>query len=111
MFPSSPNRPNCVNDEASRQTISASNFRFAGSTTAERAAFSEQFGACGAVNCAVDPATAEEGGVRRVHNGINVQLRDIALNDLDFVSCFLFKNPCNNDEAQMTNDERNPMTK
>jgi hypothetical protein len=55
----------------------------AGFTTSERAAFGEQFGACGTVNRAVDAATAEERCVCRVHNGINVQFSDVALDDLD----------------------------
>ena len=56
---------------------------FAWKTTAQRAAFGEQFGACGAVNRAIDSATAEERCVRRVHDGINVQFSDVALDDLD----------------------------
>ena len=83
MFPAAPDRPDCVNDEASRQTIAARDFRFAWATTAERAAFGEQFGACGAVNRAIDAATAEERRVRRVHNGINVEFCDVAAEDLD----------------------------
>src|SRR4030095_6286824 len=39
VFSSSPNRADRVNDKARRQTISASNFRFPGSTTAEGPAF------------------------------------------------------------------------
>ena len=72
-----------MNDESSWQTISARDFRFAGSTTAQRAAFGEQFGACGAVNRAIDAATAEERCVCRVHNGINVEFSDVAAEDLD----------------------------
>ena len=78
MFSTTPDRPNCVNDKVSWQTISARDFGFAWTTTAQRAAFGEQFGACGAVNRAIDAATAEERRVRRVHNGINVQFSDVA---------------------------------
>ena len=78
-----PNRPNCVNNEASRQAIATRNLCFPGTTTAQRAAFGEQFGACGAVNCAIDAATAEERCVRRVHNGINVQFGDVAADNLN----------------------------
>ena len=83
MFPAAPDRTDGVNDEASWQTISARDFSFAWATTAQRAAFGEQFGACGAVNRAIDAATAEERCVRRVHNGINVQFSDVAAEDLD----------------------------
>ena len=72
-----------MNDEASRQTITACNLRFPGQTTSERAAFDEQFGARRAMNRAIDTTTAEERRVRRVHNGIDVQFSDVALDDLD----------------------------
>jgi hypothetical protein len=36
------------------------------------------------MNCTVDPTAAEECGVRRIHNGVNVELCDIAANDVDF---------------------------
>jgi hypothetical protein len=66
--------------------IAASNFRFARSTTAESPAFSKQLGSSGAMNCTVDPAAAEECGVRRVNDGIHVELCDIAANDVDFAA-------------------------
>jgi len=72
-----------VNDEASRQTITARHLCFAWATTAERAAFGEQFASCGTVNRAIDAATAEERRVGRVHNRINIELRDIAAEDFD----------------------------
>ena len=83
MFPAGPDRTDGVNDESSWQTISGRDFSFAGTTTAQRAAFGEQFGACGAVNRSIDAATAKERCVRRVHNGINVQFSDVAAEDLD----------------------------
>jgi hypothetical protein len=82
-FSSSPNRANCVNDKTRRQTKSASNFRCTGSTTAEGPAFCKQLRASPAMNCAIDSATAEERRVRRVYDGIDVEFRDIALDDLD----------------------------
>ena len=72
MFSTTPDRPDCVNDESSWQTISARDFSFAWTTTAQRAAFGEQFRACGAVNRPIDAATAEKRCVRSVHNGVNV---------------------------------------
>ena len=83
MFPAAPDRTDGVNDESSWQTISVRDFSFAWTTTAQQAAFGEQFGACGAVNRAIDATTAEERCVRRVHNGVNVQFSDVALDDLD----------------------------
>jgi hypothetical protein len=35
------------------------------------------------MNRAIDTTTAEERRVRRVHNGIDVQFSDVALDDLD----------------------------
>ena len=75
-----------MNDEARGQTIAASNLRFAGFTTAERAAFGEQFGAGGAVNRAIDTATAEERRVCRVHNRVDLQFSDVAADDFDSCS-------------------------
>jgi len=56
---------------------------FAWKTTAQRAAFGEQFRASGAVNRPIDAATAEKRCVRRVHNGINVHFSNVAAEDLD----------------------------
>jgi hypothetical protein len=64
--------------------ISASNFRFAGSTTAESPAFGEQPGPSGAMNCTVDPAAAEECGVRRIHDRIYMKRGDVPAGDFDF---------------------------
>jgi hypothetical protein len=83
LFPAAPDWTDGVNDKASWQKISTRDFSFAWTTAAQRAAFGEQFGARGAVNRAIDSATAEERCVRRVHNGINVQFSDVALDNLD----------------------------
>jgi hypothetical protein len=80
-----------VNDESSWQTISARDFSFAWTTTAQRVAFGEQFGACCAVNRAVDAATAEERCVCRVHNGINLQFSDVALDDIDLATVIFLR--------------------
>src|SRR6476660_7211405 len=94
MFPAGPDRTDGVYDESSCQTISGRDFSFAGTTTAQRAAVGEQFGACGAVNRAIDAATAEERCVRRVHDGINVQFSDVALDDLDSAIGVLHQSFC-----------------
>jgi hypothetical protein len=82
-FSPSPNWADCVNDKTRRQPISASNFRVTGLTTAEGPAFSKQVRASGAMNCPIDSSAAEERRVRRVYDGIDIEFRDIALNDLD----------------------------
>jgi hypothetical protein len=83
VFSSFPNRTNCVNHKARGQMISASNFRFAGSTTAESPAFSEQLGPSGAMNCAIDSSATKERRVRSVYDRIYIEFRDIALDYLD----------------------------
>ena len=83
VFPATPDRSDCVNHEASGQTISTRDFSFTGTTTAQRTAFGEQFRACGMVNRAIDAATAEERCIRRVHDRINIEFSDVAADDLD----------------------------
>jgi hypothetical protein len=53
------------------------------------------------VNRAIDAATAKERCVRRVHNGINVQFSDVALDDWDSAVGILHRPMCNNDEARI----------
>ena len=72
MFSTTPYRPDCVNNEPSGQTISARDFSLAWTTTAQLSTFREQFRACGAVNRAIDAATAEKRRVSSVHDGVNV---------------------------------------
>src|SRR6266446_2048939 len=83
VCPAAPDRPDRVNDELSGQTIGASNFRFAGSTTAECPAFHEQVRAGRAMNRAIDSSAAEKRCVRRVHNSIDIELRDVAAVDFE----------------------------
>ena len=68
-------------------------FASPGFTTAQRAAFGQQFGARSAVNRAIDTATAEERRVCRIHNRIDLQFSDVALDDIDlaFMRIFLRK--------------------
>ena len=84
MFSAAPDRADGVNDEPRWQTISASQFRLAGLTTAQRSAFGEQFGAGGAMNRAIHSAAAEKRRICGVHNGIDFELRDVAAKNLDF---------------------------
>jgi hypothetical protein len=84
MFPAAPHRPDRVNDEPGRQTISASNFRLPGLTTAQRSTFREQFGAGRAMNRAINSAAAKKRGIGGVHNAIDIELRDVTADDFDF---------------------------
>jgi hypothetical protein len=83
MFPAAPDRPDRVNDEPGRQTISASNFRLPGLTTAQRSTFGEQFRSGSAMNRAVHSAPAEKRRVCCVHNGIDFESRNVAAEDVD----------------------------
>src|SRR5438094_8539850 len=82
MCPAMPDRSDGVDDESSGQTIATSDFRFTGFTAAKCTAFREQFRSSGAMNRAVDSAAAEKRRVRRVHNRIDLELRDIPSRDL-----------------------------
>jgi hypothetical protein len=86
--------------------MSARDFSFARATTAQRAAFGEQFGACGAVNRAIDTATAEKRRVRRVHDSVDVQFSDVAAEDFNSAGGILHESWDYNDEIRMTNDEK-----
>ena len=90
---SSPNRADCVNDKTRRQTISASNFRVTGLTTAESPAFSKQLRASETMNCPIDSSAAEERRVRCVYDGIDIEFCDIALHDLDLRDLILVHEP------------------
>src|SRR5207244_2376641 len=84
MCPAMPDRSDGVNDESSGQTIAASDFRFTGFTAAKCTAFRKQLRSRGAMNRAIDSSAAEKRRVRRVHNRIDLELRDIAADDIDF---------------------------
>jgi hypothetical protein len=79
-----PDRSDGVDDESSGQTIRTSDFRFAGFTAAKCTAFREQFRSSGAMNRSVDSAAAEKRRIRRVHNRVNLEFRDIPADDIDF---------------------------
>ena len=83
MFPAAPDRPDRVNDKARRQTIAASNFRFPGLTTAQRSTFREQFGAGRAMNRAINSAAAKKRRICCIHDGIDLELRDVAADEFD----------------------------
>ena len=102
MFSAAPDRPHSVNHEANRQVIAAGDLRFAWLTTAERAAFGQQFGTGGTVNRPIDTATTEKRRIRRVHNGINLELRYVTAEDSDFVLGIFHESLDHTDEVRMT---------
>jgi len=63
------------------QPISAGDFGVAGRAAIQRAAFREQFGAGGAMDRTIDAASAEQGRIRRVDDGVNAQRGDVGNND------------------------------
>ena len=83
MFAAAPDRPDGVNDEARWQTISARDFRFSGLTTTQRSTFGDQFRSGSVVNCAIDSAAAEQRRICGIHNGIDLELRDVAADNVD----------------------------
>ena len=83
MCPAAPDRPDRVDDKSGGQTIAARNFRFTGSTTSQCPAFREQFRAGSAVNRAIDSAAAQQASIRGIHNGIDLELRDVAADNVD----------------------------
>src|ERR1044072_4954111 len=89
MLSTAPNWSDGVNDKARGQPIAASNFRFTGWTTTKGPAFRKKLRPSNAVNCAIDSATTKKCGVRRIHNRIDIKLRDIATEDLDPASGIL----------------------
>jgi hypothetical protein len=68
-----------VDNVARRQIIAARNPRITGRTSANLAAFGEEFWPCGAMNCAIDATAAKQRLIRCVDDGVNLELRYIAL--------------------------------
>ena len=90
LFPAAPDWSDSVNHEPGGQTIPARNLRFAGPATAERAAFGEQFRSGRVMNRAIDAATAEKCRVSRVHNRIDLELCDVAAENLNLAQSDFF---------------------
>ncbi len=81
----SPDRPDGMDDMAGGQKIAPRQPRLAGRTTADRAAFGEKLGACRAVDRPVDPAAAEQGGIRGIDDRVDGKPRDVAALQADAV--------------------------
>ena len=72
-----PDRPDSMDDKAGGEAVGTGDFCLSGFTAPEGAGFGEQPGACGAVDCTVDPAAAEQGGVGGVDYGVYLKGGDV----------------------------------
>jgi hypothetical protein len=70
-----------MNHVPRRQPITAGDFGVAGFATAERAAFGDKPWSRGAMDCTIDAAAAEQRRIRRVHDRVNVERRDVGDDD------------------------------
>src|SRR6266446_5362546 len=82
--PAPPHPTDGVDDVARRQPVAARDARFAGGAAAKGAALRDELRAGRAMDRAVDAASAEEGGVRGIDDGIDVELGDVAAMELEF---------------------------
>ena len=76
-----PDRANGMDHMLRRQSIRFGDFGIAGRAAVERAALGEQFGSGAAMYRAIDAATAEQGLIRGVDDGVNAQGGDVGNND------------------------------
>ena len=78
-----PDRSNGVDDVLRRQPITASQARIAGCATAEGRTLCQQLASRGSMDCAIHPATAEQGLVGCVNNRIDLLQGNVALHRLN----------------------------
>src|SRR5690349_12538971 len=71
---------------AGRQIVSGGDFGITGFAAAEGAAFGEQLRSGSAMDCAVHASAAKKRAVGRVHDGVYIEFRDVALHDFN-ASC------------------------
>src|SRR5262249_46684257 len=76
-------RADRVDHEARLEPVAARQLRIAGLAAAERAALREQLLAGRAVDRAVDPTAAQQAGVRRVDDRVDVEGGDVGFHDRD----------------------------
>jgi hypothetical protein len=74
-------RPDRVDDVARRQPIAGRHPRLPDRAAAERAALGQQFRSGGSMNRSVHTASAEQAGVRRVDDGVDLEAGDVARHD------------------------------
>ena len=68
-----------MDDVTGLEVVAAGDFGLAGAAAIEHAAFGQQLVSCGAMNGTVHTATAEEGGVGGIDDGIDVEGGDVGL--------------------------------
>src|SRR5260221_1800873 len=73
--PAVPDRADGVDHMLRRQSIAAGDLRVARGAAAERTAISQQLLTRGAMDCAVDPAAAEQASVRGAYDGHHFETR------------------------------------
>jgi len=76
-----PHRADGVDHVFRRKPISPGDFGITGLASVEHAAFGNKLGPGGPMNGTIHPATAQEGGIRRVDDGVNAQCGDISDDD------------------------------
>ena len=76
-----PDRSHRMDHMLGRQTISLGDLGLAGGAATKRAAFGKQCGTSGAVNRAIDAATAQQRRIRGVDDGVNAECRDVGNDD------------------------------
>jgi hypothetical protein len=78
-----PDRPHRVNHVARRQPIALGDLGLARLAAMEHAAFHDEVRPRGAVDRAIDAATAEQRRIRGVDDGVNAELGDVGDDDLE----------------------------
>ncbi len=79
MRPALPDWPDRVNDELCRQLVAFGDLRITRFAAAEQATLMHQFRPGSAMNGTIHPTATKQRGVRRVHDGIDLQRRDVGL--------------------------------
>ncbi len=72
-----PHRPDGVDDEACGQPVTAGQLRVTGVAAAECSALGQEIGPRGAVDGAVDSASAEQRPVGGIDDGVDLELGDV----------------------------------
>ncbi|MEA2897290.1 MAG: hypothetical protein QOJ84_2905 [Bradyrhizobium sp.] len=78
-----PDRSDGMNDMPRRQLVALGDFGVAGCAAIKRAAFGEQLRPGGAMDRAIDAASAQQRGIRGVDDGVNTQRGDVGDDDLE----------------------------
>src|SRR5579871_84482 len=78
-----PNGADRVDDMSGRQFIAAGDLRLTGLASVQFEALERQFRSGSPMNGPIDPSAAEQRGVRRIDDGVHLQLRYVALYDFD----------------------------